>query len=244
MGWFLPALFSAGASLLGGHLEKNAQKKARRQEAEMNDPVYLRERAEAAGFNPLTFLNSGRSLGPNSAYRPVMGTAIANAGAAFSNAYAENEQVKIQKAELEMQNRRLEHLIQQTTLTPNVPGIYGASERAERTQESAVDPGQKKTRTEETYVTDGGNEIDIPVGPDFDELVVGKIIDHLADRKRVRRETEYNQSGLGEWRNEFFIGPSSRARIEGHTAPPPPYNPALNPPLRGWYGPPGSRTGF
>lgn len=114
------SLIQAGTSLLGGLLGNRQRKK----DAYNNSPQGIRANAEAAGFNPLVFAGPGTGTGAN--YAPVMGAYIADAGSAFGEGIAANEQLKMQKSELELENQRLEQLAKATKLAANVPGIYGS----------------------------------------------------------------------------------------------------------------------
>lgn len=99
MGWFLPALFSAGSSLLGGILNKKSAKKQQQQaqnfakENSITDLTKLRQVAEKAGFNPLTALMGGAGSPAASnyqaSYNPAMssGSFIADAMSRGSDAY-------------------------------------------------------------------------------------------------------------------------------------------------------------
>lgn len=116
----LGALITAGSSILGAGMNAQARKRSDR----MNSPAGIRANAEKAGFNPLLFVGPGTGTGAQ--YAPTMGNIIANAGAAIGNQVIDGEALQIQKAELEMENQRLQHLIEQTTLRAPIPGIYGA----------------------------------------------------------------------------------------------------------------------
>lgn len=112
------AALGAGASLIGGA----ADRKQRNEELAMQDPAYIRDRAEASGFNPLLFTqNAFQGLG----YAPSFGSSIADAGAILANANHQEKQLELQKSELELENRRLDELVKANTLRARVPGIYG-----------------------------------------------------------------------------------------------------------------------
>lgn len=146
------ALIGAGAALLGGHrAQKNSNRQAalandheerrfqqaradRAADAAANSPSAIRKSFEEAGFNPL--LGISPNANSTAGYAPTMGggfttapdfmgSAMANAGSAIAEGFYQNSQQQIAKTQLEMENRRLEHLIEQTTLRPTVAGIYG-----------------------------------------------------------------------------------------------------------------------
>lgn len=121
------ALIGGAVSLIGGRKQRKAQAAARADANYRNSPQGIRDNAEAAGFNPLVFAGPGTGTGAQ--YAPVFGNEYAQAGAMISDAFAQEEALKIQRSELELQNKRLEEIVKQTTLTPDIPGIYG-SDRA------------------------------------------------------------------------------------------------------------------
>lgn len=113
--------WGAIASGVLGLFGANKDRKQREKELAMQDPAYIRERFEAAGFNPL--LGVGQALrGLN--YAPTFGQQVANAASVFVDGLTTERQLQMQAAELQMENRRLNHLIKQTTLKPQRPGIY------------------------------------------------------------------------------------------------------------------------
>lgn len=119
----LGALIGAGASLLGGVLGNRASKKAHDKDTYNNSPQGIRANAEAAGFNPLIFAGPGTGTGAR--YTPAFSNPLAGAGAILSDGYYQQEQLKIQKAELEQENQRLENMAKKFSLTPPIPGLYG-----------------------------------------------------------------------------------------------------------------------
>lgn len=117
-------LIGAAGSLLGGLFGRRQRNKELRQQ----DPEYIRQRAENAGFNPLLFTNAAfRGVG----YSPVFGQSIASAasilGSGISEAHQREQQLALQRSELELENRRLDEIVRRSTLSPTVPGIYGGS---------------------------------------------------------------------------------------------------------------------
>jgi hypothetical protein len=206
-------------------------------------PGHIRAGAEAAGINPLLMMGGG-TPGVNAGYpmsAPIMSGNRMSEMAVLSDTLLGVEELRLRKAELEMQKEDLEKKTQDLTLKEPDGGIY------QRTQTSRANTALEQSEAEDitqTYVTDGGAEIDVQVGPDPDELLSGQILDYFADRKRVRELTDHNRKGLGSWRNEMSTGPSRRSRAGSKPYLKPPYKPGKNPPLRGYYGRPGSRTGF
>lgn len=124
----LGSLISAGASLIGGVMGRNSQKEAwEAQKEQMMNYTRLRRKAEEAGFNPLVFAGPGAgNANPGFNFQPIMGDAVSRAGAAISDGMSEAVQLRMQKAELEIERQRLEALREEVKLAPNVPGIYRA----------------------------------------------------------------------------------------------------------------------
>lgn len=130
---------AAGASLLGGLFGSSAKKKAVAQQNWYNHPTQVRQRAEEAGFNPLAFIGPGVGQQTGTSYAPIMGQSIADAGAAYADGKQAEKQLEMQRAELEMENERLDALVKATKLTENVGGIYGPH----RAQERILRPNSK-----------------------------------------------------------------------------------------------------
>lgn len=126
----LGALIGAGASLLGGALSSRSAKKRQREQNAYNDPVQMRARMEAAGFNPLLGPDfAGNQAAP--AASGMMGTAIANAGLAIADGFSEKKQLELEKTKLEQDRERLDKLIEQQTIRPKVGGVYAQNVRTQ-----------------------------------------------------------------------------------------------------------------
>ncbi len=97
-------------------------------------PQGIRANAEEAGFNPLVFAGPGTGAG----YSPVFGNALGDAAALGFDIYNQEKQLELQRDELAQENKRLELLVQNTTLRPKVPGIYGGA-RAGKSNSTADD---------------------------------------------------------------------------------------------------------
>jgi cell division protein FtsB len=149
----LPALIGAGASLLGGILGNNAQKKVNnqniafqrennavqqklvREQNAYNDPKALRKRAEKAGFNPLLFVGPGvgQQMGVASTSAPqiaasnYMGAAVADAGMMIADQMSKNRELaRLEK--LSAENKKLAEKVQNLTIRPKVGGVYDQRE--------------------------------------------------------------------------------------------------------------------
>jgi len=149
----LPALIGAGASLLGGILGNNAEKKVNnqniafqrennalqqklvREQNAYNDPLALRKRAEKAGFNPLLFVGPGvgQQMGVASTSAPqiaasnYMGAAVADAGMMIADQMSKNRELaRLEK--LSAENQKLAEKVQSMTIRPKVGGVYAQRE--------------------------------------------------------------------------------------------------------------------
>ncbi len=116
-------LIGAAAGLVGGFLDREDNKDARRKADYNNSPQGIRDRAEAAGFNPLVFAGPGTGTGAQ--YAPTMGSSLATTLSLAAESYTDAQRLELQKSELELEKQRLEKLVKATTLTPKVPGVYG-----------------------------------------------------------------------------------------------------------------------
>lgn len=133
----VPAVISAGASLLGGLLGQAAERRNNKYQAQLireqnayNAPDQVRARAEAAGFNPLLFVGPGvgqQTATAASSSSNYMGSAIADAGLMLADAVAKRKDV-MRLSRMEDQNRRLSEKVQALTLRPQVGGIYSQLE--------------------------------------------------------------------------------------------------------------------
>jgi len=120
----LGALVGGALSFFGG---RSARKQSQRQweiNRQDNLPQGIRANAEAAGFNPLVF--AGPGVGNGAGYQPTMGHELSTAGQIVTDASLALENQKIRRAELELENKRLEELVKANTLRPTTPGVYGA----------------------------------------------------------------------------------------------------------------------
>jgi len=108
---------AANAAIRGGQIDRDQRNK----ELAMQDPSYIRERFESAGFNPL--LGIGNALSGLS-YAPSMGQSIANAGSIMADGFHKSSLLKIQRTELDLENRRLNAQIKNMSLNRKVGGVY------------------------------------------------------------------------------------------------------------------------
>lgn len=197
-------LITAGASLLGGVLGQRNSNKQARLAREATDPATIRRKAEAAGFNPLLFTGQAFSTA-GAMSQPILGSAIADAASVYLNTRFREQELQLQRTRLEQENQRLTDLVSAATLRPPIGGIYSGNNArggprvsrpsvlAESTVGSrpvTIEHGplrgveyyphspEVQTRTEHlntTYVSDDFS-VDIPVGPDVDEVLTGAVI--------------------------------------------------------------------
>lgn len=150
------ALLGIGGSLLGGVLSRNSAKKAQDRQNEYNSPEEIRARAEAAGFNPLSFIGPG--VGNQAA--PVasghMGAAVADASMLAADAINAQKREQGELAKLEQQNQQLQKQITQMTIRPKGAGIYGNGAAAPGvvTLDDPYNPVVVDTAAGSAYATD------------------------------------------------------------------------------------------
>lgn len=134
----MSALLSVASTLLGGMLGQNSERRNNEYQRQLiqeqnayNAPDKVRERAEAAGFNPLLFVGPGvgqQTATAASSSSNYMGNAIADAGLLLADAVAKRKDA-MRLSQMEDQNRRLSDRVQSLTLRPQVGGIYAQNER-------------------------------------------------------------------------------------------------------------------
>lgn len=122
----LGSVLSIGGSLLGGLFGKSSAQKAQDKQNQYNDPVQIRARAEAAGFNPLLFVGPGVGNQAAPAASGHMGAAIADSSMMLANAVSGQAEEKARLQNLQLQNEKLQKEINQMTLRPKTAGIYGS----------------------------------------------------------------------------------------------------------------------
>ena len=110
----LPALIAAGASLVGGAANRNAQRKAN----EKNRPVNQVEEWEEAGINPLFGISSGGYIPHQAA---SIGDSFATAGGIFADHLARKEETDLRKTQMELENQRLKKELDKVA-NPSEPG--------------------------------------------------------------------------------------------------------------------------
>lgn len=113
------AWLGAAASLIGGIMGSNAEKKGIAAQNAYNDPSQIRARAEKAGFNPLLFIGPGVGQQTSAAGASnIMGSAIANAGFVLVDGLDKVKMMEIERTRLAMDREKLDALITNTTIRP------------------------------------------------------------------------------------------------------------------------------
>lgn len=205
-------LFKVGGALLGGLFGKKEKKAPSAYEQTMQgiqgQAEGARKYGEEFGFNPLTLLGVSQPMGQGAAPENYMGNAIADAALLAADDIAQNAAAqKLERAE--RLNSKLQQQVTDLTIRPKVGGIYdqrvatptvrqalGVSNAWPNTAANIsgysgevfgysrdgelVTP--KERHTSETIHNDG-QATDVPVGPDFDEIVSGWIIQQRNKKK-------------------------------------------------------------
>ncbi len=192
-------MFGIIGSLVGGILGRNSEKKAIAAQNQYNDPAQVRARFEAAGFNPLLGIQPGVGMQSATGGTNFLGAAIADAGLAL-DASRQRKSEMAQLSALADQNQKLAREVQTLTIRPKVGGVYAQSEAVPALPSArrganaayletgpvplsaqaggaafgdAVKP--EFANTYKTFVNDG-QETDIALGPDLDEVISGAAI--------------------------------------------------------------------
>lgn len=125
------AAIGAAGSLLGGIFGRS-------------DPKYvvpnyakIREKAEAAGFNPLTALTSAPGAVVQS--QSYMGSAISDAAMYLADGVAKSAEAKGEAQRLREENAALQERVQSLTIRPKVDGIYADNERTPLVRQGGSD---------------------------------------------------------------------------------------------------------
>lgn len=119
----LGAIIGAGASLIGGALDRKSQKDGIRDQNAYNNPKAQRKRLEAAGFNPAPFMGGAGAGLQTSVAVPTMGNAIANAGALITQGMEQASEVELRETALNLEKERFEEQKKEIAKL-NVGGVY------------------------------------------------------------------------------------------------------------------------
>lgn len=121
------SLAAPALTLAGTVLGANAQRRENEAARAHSDPQAVRDRYEAAGFNPLLGIMNGSAQPtyPNQS----MGSIISNGLAVVGDQFQEHRRLEAQIAQQQVENERLERQLQNQILRPKVPGIYSNERR-------------------------------------------------------------------------------------------------------------------
>lgn len=128
LGLTADAVLGAGTQLIGGVMGQRAEGKAIDAQNQYNSPAAIRARAEAAGFNPLSFIGPGVGNQTATGGSNYMGAAIADAGLMLADSMSRKKESQKVSA-LQVQNQKLVDHIQSLTLRPKVGGIYASRQQ-------------------------------------------------------------------------------------------------------------------
>jgi hypothetical protein len=226
-------LISAGASLLGGLLGRRSERKAIKAQNAYNDPRAVRARAEAAGFNPLLFIGPGVGQQTTTGGTNFMGAGIASAGLAIADGIDRKKMLDIERQKVAQDQRRLDALIEKQTLRPKVGGVYSGSSRSptlggvgssapsspmiqppgmtnfgprRATAAELLVPREVKPNTT-TFISSDGTAVDMPLGPDPEEVAGGLMVEAIASYKNSGFK-----SGVSGMRSAIPLGPNAMLR--------------------------------
>ncbi len=117
------ALIGAGASLIGGALNRKSSGKQESRANAHNDPAAIRDRYEAAGFDPLLGINNANPSYQQT-YQPKFGSAVANAVNGFINKKEDAKILDLEKTRLELEVDKLRKDVKGAKIRPKVAGVF------------------------------------------------------------------------------------------------------------------------
>ena len=148
------------------------------------DLAKLRRDAVASGFNPLTVLRTTGAQGYARANQPNPLLSIANFGADIAGVFESNQDRS--QAKLESDAR--------IGLMNSQVAAFGSPSRSGGAAVGGTPMGdfsKKPSHVIEQIMTDSGNVLDVPVGPDIDEIVSGAAINALGDWKEFLKTNRF-----------------------------------------------------
>ncbi len=204
---------SAIGSLLGGIFGKSKAQK----------PVYvvpeyqqIRDKAEAAGFNPLTALTSAPGSVGNYSYQPnTMGEAIANAAMHLADGLDPEKAARVEQ--LEIQNAQLRKDLDAATLRPRGPGLYAGRVSygplpGQGGQNAGLPVGHGLARS------DGAGSLDGPVGGGASGLRPFPQAYPVDPRRAADNKPQGSTSGFMTIDNPYLPGPIHVPTMDGDEA--------------------------
>lgn len=126
------------AGVIGGAIDSKQQSKLQGQANAHNDPQAIRDRYEAAGFNPLLGISNANPNQQNVNYQPKFGSIINNAIAQYQGNNREKEALKIEQSRLDLQKQEIQQIVKRNKLNPKVAGIYGGSSNGSQGKTNSV----------------------------------------------------------------------------------------------------------
>ncbi len=117
------ALIGAGASLLGGALNRKSSGKQESRANAHNDPAAIRARYEAAGFDPLLGINNANPSYQQT-YQPKFGNAVDKAVNGFLDRMQDNKILNLEKTRLELEVDKLRKDVKGAKIRPKVAGVF------------------------------------------------------------------------------------------------------------------------
>jgi len=184
-------------------------------------PVYTDLRkivanARAAGIHPLEAIRSGAGVAGVQGPRINSFTAASNAFDKIDNyltgtqrAADDKRMFEAQLANINADTARMGR-IASSSLTSQV-----GSSVVETTSDDSERVDKQITNVEETYQTDGGQDLDVPVGPDLDEMASGALIRTYARLKNPDSFINRSLDGptIGQ-QNQSFMDDNAWVRSE------------------------------
>jgi hypothetical protein len=160
------ALIGAAGSLLGGLFAPKPK---------WVTPNYqdIRNKAEAAGFNPLTALTSAPGQAMQGAN--YMGSAIADAGLMLADAFSQSKRGQ-NLSKVQAENDKLKERVESLTLRPKVGGVYAARQAVPTVRQAL---GVKGASSASTGSPVSANAFDRMANSPFAGTVVGPDDDNL-----------------------------------------------------------------
>lgn len=206
------ATIGVAGSLVSGAMGARAQKKAIARQNDYNDPVNIRERAEAAGFNPISFIGPGVGNQTATGGGNFMGEAIANSSMMVADAIKGSAEERARLENLRLENEKLQKEIQQMTLRPKTAGLYGTGGTI------PLSPGVVKV-PEFSPETHQGPVPMVSVW-DANAMKWDQIPPGVADRLKIKDGQTMIAEDLTAWRGEFAGEATTLVKIlDGATQP-------------------------
>lgn len=200
--WLAPI---AGAAL-GGLMQSRENRKTREFNERQADPATIREKYEAAGFNPLLGLGGPVAQANAAPVGSIVADGIASAGMMYADEVQKNEEQAVQQSRLEMENERLRQTAQRLALMGDIAGpkvpqrpttptvntaspaqpAFNAANGENLTLSDAIDAQNVEPTAMyeapnplyQPFTDKDGETTAVPVGPGGDEFLTGLLIEY------------------------------------------------------------------